>query len=314
MRGRGGQEEQHWHYMRPFFEPLLPYIEADGTEEVCVTSGGEVFRHHHGGIEQVDVYMPPDNVHALMRYLSSHLFQGLSEKEPLITGTLPYVGWRFSGQLPPVVKQPCFALRVPARSVIPLSHLIERGNISESRAAFLKDALLKNRMNVLVGGATGSGKTTAINSLMGEVVSSLQSVEKILVMEDTQEISISYPYVENFLTTEWTSMRQLVKHSLRQTPHRIVLGEVRDGEMVLDLLSILTSGHGGSISTIHASSARDIPYRLQELVSTEGKQAPMSLIVRAVQVYVYMRKKKVEEVLVAKYVPDTREVQFERID
>lgn len=217
--------------------------------------------------------------------------------KPSIAIELPFGGERFQGVMPPQTKSPVFAIRKKSKRIIPLNNYVDLGVIDNNQLSFLKSAVGK-RKNILIAGSTGSGKTTFANSLLQEI-SKLNT--RVAVLEDTCELQCSSSNSYSFKTTSNVDMRQLLKDTLRMNIDSIVVGEIRGSES-LDLLKAWSTGHPGGLSTIHANTAQDALFRLEQLVLESVSGCQRDLISRAVDVVVYLKKdasraRKVQEII-----------------
>jgi pilus assembly protein CpaF len=174
---------------------------------------------------------------------------------------------------------PCVTIRKFSKTALSVENLISFGSLSEGMAEFLR-ACVKARLNILVSGGTGSGKTTTLN-----VLSSFIPVdERIVTIEDAAELRLQQPHVvtlesrpSNIEGKGEITIRDLVRNALRMRPDRIIVGEVRSGE-ALDMLQAMNTGHDGSLTTAHANSPRDALSRLETMVLMAGMDFPVRAI------------------------------------
>jgi pilus assembly protein CpaF len=158
-----------------------------------------------------------------------------------------------------------------------MDEMIEKGTLTPAVSAVLQ-GIVRARLNVLISGGTGSGKTTLLNVVSGFI----PATERIVTIEDSAELQLQQPHVARLETRPpniegkgEVTQRDLVRNSLRMRPDRIVLGEVRGGE-ALDMLQAMNTGHDGSLTTVHANSARDALTRLENMVAMAGLKLPIS--------------------------------------
>lgn len=211
-------------------------------------------------------------------------------KRPLLEGELGLHDCRFQGALPPSVKAPMFAIRRPSKP-IPFDTYIERGIVSQNQGNILRRCLTDHH-NIVVAGQTGSGKTTLLNSLLGEIAQ-LTPTDRVLVLEDTAELSALAGNFAVLRTTENVTLDALIRGVLRFDPDRIIVGEVRD-EAALALLKLWWTGHGGGVVSLHANgqprtgTERLAPlYRLEQMISRDARLAnPLHFITEAVDTFV----------------------------
>jgi P-type conjugative transfer ATPase TrbB len=194
---------------------------------------------------------------------------------PIISGELPIGGHRFEGLLPPVVARPAFTIRRRASRLIPLDDYVLSGVMTDAQAASIRGAVT-SRLNVIIAGGTGSGKTTLANAVIGEIARSAPD-DRLVILEDTSEIQCNADNALVLHTSDTVDMSRLLKSTMRLRPDRIVVGEVRDGA-ALTLLKAWNTGHPGGVATIHANSARSALRRLEQLTA-EASQQPMHHVI-----------------------------------
>lgn len=194
---------------------------------------------------------------------------------PIISGELPIGGHRFEGLLPPVVARPAFTIRRRASRLIPLDDYVLSGVMTDAQAASIRGAVT-SRLNVIISGGTGSGKTTLANAVIGEIARSAPD-DRLVILEDTSEIQCNADNALVLRTSDTFDMSRLLKSTMRLRPDRIVVGEVRDGA-ALTLLKAWNTGHPGGVATIHANTARSALRRLEQLTA-EASQQPMQHVI-----------------------------------
>jgi pilus assembly protein CpaF len=251
---------------------LEPLVRREGVTDVLVNAPDEVWVDAGQGLERSEVCFPDEAaVRRLAQRLASSAGRRLDDSVPFIDARLPN-GIRLHAILPPVSPQgTCLSLRVPRRQVFTLADLVEVGMIPQAAAPVL-EGLVRRRAAFLVSGGTGSGKTTLLNTLL----SAADPNDRIVIVEDSAELRPNHPHVVRLesrpANTEGSgavTMRDLVRQALRMRPDRVVVGEVRGGEVV-DLLAALNTGHEGGCGTVHANSASDVPARLESLAMPAG--------------------------------------------
>ncbi len=242
--------------------------------------------------------MPPYQAEALIATVASEMRTTVTAETPILECELPLDGSRFSAVIPPVVSAPCFAIRRRAGKILTLTDYVSAGIISPSQAARLAHAI-EERRNVLIAGGTGSGKTTLANALIAHMAERLTE-DRLVIIEDTAELQCAAPNAMIMRATSTVSLQRLVRATMRFSPKRIIVGEVRGGE-ALELIKAWNTGHPGGVATIHANSAREALARLEDLIR-EATDAPMRrTIAAAVHFIVFIAKtaggRRVEELL-----------------
>ncbi|MEY9138869.1 P-type conjugative transfer ATPase TrbB [Bradyrhizobium diazoefficiens] len=183
----------------------------------------------------------------------AHALQSEADDErPIISGELPIGGHRFEGLLPPVVGAPTFTIRKRASRLFNLEDYVTQGVMTTDHLAVIRNAIA-SRLNIVVSGGTGSGKTTLANAVIAAIVAHAPE-HRLVILEDTAEIQCAADNTVSLHTSDTVDMARLLKSTMRLRPDRIIVGEVRDGA-ALTLLKAWNTGHPGGITTIHANSA-----------------------------------------------------------
>jgi len=267
----------------PFLRPIEGLIKDPHVSEIMVNPDSRIFVEREGEVTEVPgVTIGEKNLQVAVRNIARALGDEISEEKPLLDSRLPD-GSRVAAAIPPCsVGGTTLTIRKFESRYFTADELVRVGTLSETLLALLSTAV-RARRNILISGGTGTGKTTLLAALSGLVPDS----ERLLVIEDTAEIRIAKPNLVRFearreqpgLTA--VAIRDLVRAALRHRPDRIILGEVRGGE-AFDLLQALNTGHSGTLSTIHANSARGALGRLTSCVLQSGVELPYAAIRMAV--------------------------------
>ncbi|MFJ1311812.1 P-type conjugative transfer ATPase TrbB [Agrobacterium sp. P15N1-A] len=229
----------------------------------------------------------------------AHALQSEADDEkPIISGELPIGGHRFEGLLPPVVASPAFTIRRRASRLIPLDDYVRSKIMTEAQANVLRSAI-ESRLNIVISGGTGSGKTTLANAVIAEIIENAPA-DRIVVLEDTAEIRCEAENAVCLHTSDQVDMARLLKSTMRLRPDRIIVGEVRDGA-ALTLLKAWNTGHPGGVTTIHSNNAKSALRRLEQLTSEVSQQPMKEVIGEAVDLVVSIeragRTRRVREVI-----------------
>jgi pilus assembly protein CpaF len=262
------------------YGPLEPYLRDDSVTEVMVNDHDRIYIERAGKIEKTRTAFV-DDAH-LMRIIDkivSQVGRRIDESSPMVDARLPD-GSRVNAIIPPLaLRGPTLTIRKFSRDPYTMDDLIEFGSVSAKAAHFLS-ACVKGKLNVLISGGTGSGKTTMLNALSAFVPGD----ERIVTIEDAAELQLQQDHVitlesrpANIEGKGEVRIRELVRNSLRMRPDRIIVGEVR-GPETLDMLQAMNTGHEGSLTTIHANSPRDALSRVETLVLTAGLDLPLRAI------------------------------------
>lgn len=267
---------------------IMHYLHDDKVIEIMLNPDGHLFVERlDAGKKATHIILPATQSENIIKLVASYKNQVIHANAPTIATDIPFFGARFQGWLPPVVKQPCFAIRKRATHIFTLDDYVESGALTDEMAEFLKESVLA-RKNILIAGGTASGKTTFANALLDVLH---KSKDRIIILEDLPELQIACEDVVMLGTTDTIDMRELVKGTLRMRPDRIIMGEVRDGA-ALELLKSWNTGHPGGICTIHANSLTSTPYRIEDLIREVVRSIPHNLILQAIDLIVFIERQK----------------------
>ena len=255
--------------------PIEPLLSDPAVSDILVNGPFQVFAERRGKIEATDIQF--DNEAHLLRVIDrivSRIGRRVDEMSPMVDARLPD-GSRVNAVIPPLsIDGPLLSIRRFAVVPFTVQDLIGFGALTVGMAELIQ-GLVKARVNLLVSGGTGSGKTTLLNVMS----SSIPADERIITIEDAAELQLQQPHVvrmesrpPNIEGKGEISQRDLLRNSLRMRPDRIIMGEVRGAE-VLDMLQAMNTGHDGSMTTIHANSARDALTRLEHMLGMAGLRA-----------------------------------------
>lgn len=218
----------------------------------------------------------------------AHALQSEADEDrPIISGELPIGGHRFEGLLPPVVTAPSFTIRRRASRLIPTDDYVKSKVMTEPQASVIRSAI-SSRLNIVVSGGTGSGKTTLANALIAEIVDTAPE-DRLLILEDTAEIQCAAENTVALHTSDAVDMARLLKSTMRLRPDRIIVGEVRDGA-ALTLLKAWNTGHPGGVTTVHSNTAMLALRRLEQLTAEVSQQPMREVIGEAVDLIVSIER------------------------
>ncbi len=260
--------------------PLELLLKDNEITEIMVNAPDKIYIEKDGKIEKADISFRDDrHIMQIIEKIVSPLGRRIDESSPMVDARLPD-GSRVNAIIPPLaVRGPCITIRKFSKEPFKMADLIGFGTLNVEMANFLM-ACVQARLNILVSGGTGSGKTTTLNVLS----SFIPEGERIVTIEDAAELQLNQEHVitlesrpPNIEGKGEVTIRDLVINSLRMRPDRIIVGEVR-GREALDMLQAMNTGHDGSITTCHANSARDALSRIETMVLMAGTELPSRAI------------------------------------
>ncbi len=266
--------------------------------EIMLNPDGRLFIERLGhGVAEAGV-MAPAAAEVVIGSVAHALQSEADDERPIISGELPIGGHRFEGLLPPIVSGPAFTIRRRASRLIPLSDYVSSKVMTEAQASAIRSAI-DARMNIVISGGTGSGKTTLANAIIAEIVLSAPD-DRMVILEDTAEIQCAAENAVCLHTSDTIDMARLLKSTMRLRPDRIIVGEVRDGA-ALTLLKAWNTGHPGGVTTIHSNTAMSALRRLEQLTAEASQQPMQEVIGEAVDLVVSIERtgkgRRVREVI-----------------
>jgi pilus assembly protein CpaF len=266
------------------FGPLEPFLQDPTISDVLVNTYKQVYVERFGKIEPTDARFKDDaHLMKIIDRIVSSVGRRIDESSPMVDARLPD-GSRVNAIIPPLaIDGPMLSIRRFAVDPLELDDLIKLKTLVPEIAEILKN-IVRARLNVVISGGTGSGKTTMLNVLSRFIPAD----ERIVTIEDSAELQLKQEHVVRLETRPANiegkgqiTQRDLVRNSLRMRPDRIIVGEVR-GQEALDMLQAMNTGHDGSITTIHANSPRDALMRLETMVAMANLEIPSNFLRRYV--------------------------------
>ena len=264
--------------------PLEPLLADTSINDILVNGHKHVFVERSGRLELTPVRFKDDaHLMKIIEKIVSRVGRRIDESVPMVDARLAD-GSRVNAIIPPLaIDGPSLSIRKFSKDPLQLYHLVDKRSLTPEIGEFLK-AIVQARLNVLISGGTGTGKTTLLNIMSGFIPNN----ERIVTIEDAAELQLRQDHVVRLETRPANiegrgeiAQRELVKNALRMRPDRIILGEVRGAESI-DMLQAMNTGHDGSLTTVHANSARDALTRIETLVSMAG----FNLAAKAMRHYV----------------------------
>jgi pilus assembly protein CpaF len=276
--------------------PLEPLLRDHGISDILVNTSDTVYVERGGKLELTRVrFDSNDHLLRIIGRIVSRVGRRVDETSPMVDARLQD-GSRVNAIIPPLaIDGPILSIRRFGRAPLKVRDLLTLGSLTPDSIAFL-GACVQAKLNVLISGGTGTGKTTFLNTLSAFILDD----ERVVTIEDSAELQLQQPHVVRLETRPPNVegkgeivARDLVRNSLRMRPDRIVIGEVRGGE-VLDMLQAMNTGHEGSMATIHANSPRDALMRLEAMIGMAGvtlsESASRQMVSRAINLIVQLSR------------------------
>jgi pilus assembly protein CpaF len=278
------------------FGPIEELLRDDGISDIMINGPGNIFIEKRGKLQKVTLnFRNASHVASIAQKMAASVGRRVDESSPLVDCRLPD-GSRVNVVFPPLALDgPCISIRKFAKRKVDLAGMTELGSLSPAIARVLEIAA-RCRLNIVVSGGTGSGKTTMMNAMSRMI----DHGERIVTIEDAAELQLQQPHVVRLETRPMNlegrgevTQRDLIKNALRMRPDRIIVGEVRGAE-AFDMLQAMNTGHDGSFCTIHANNARDGITRIENMVQMGTVSLPLrairTQIVSAVDVIVQLER------------------------
>jgi pilus assembly protein CpaF len=261
-----------------FFAPIRPFLDDPRVSEVMINGPGRIYIERGGKLELTSAnFQSEEALHAALRNLSQYIGKIVDQDHPILEGRMPD-GSRVEAVLPPVSPDGAMvSIRRFSRETLTIDRLKDFGSLTDAAVEALR-VFVASRMNIIISGGTGSGKTSLLNALTGLVPEG----ERVIVIEDAREIQPQQAHVLQFEARPpdpkgrgAVSIRELFRASLRMRPDRIIVGEIRGGE-ALDIVQAMLSGHGGCMGTLHASHPSESMARLETMSMMSALDMPLS--------------------------------------
>ncbi len=262
------------------FGPLQPLLDDDSVTEVMVNGAKNIYVERKGKLTRVPLaFESDDHVMRIIDRIVAPLGRRIDESSPYVDARLPD-GSRVNAVIPPIsLVGPTLTIRLFSKTPFTVEQLIGLGTITPEAIQFLK-ACVQARLNIVISGGTGSGKTTTLNVLSGFVPDG----ERIVTIENAAELQLQQEHVvtlesrpPNIEGRGEITIQNLVVNSLRMRPDRLIVGEIRDGA-ALDMLQAMNTGHDGSMTTAHSNSPRDTLARIETMTLMAGYDLPVRAI------------------------------------
>lgn len=279
-------------------DQLCVALDDPGVVEIMLNPDGKLFIERLGQRMSAAGEMTRSAAETVIGSVAHVLNSEVDDDRPIVSGELPIGGHRFEGLLPPVVSGPSFTIRRRASRLIPFDDYVSSKSMTTRQAEVIRSAIA-SKLNILVAGGTGSGKTTLTNAILAEIVSHSPD-DRLVLLEDTAEIQCAADNAVSLHTSDAVDMSRLLKSTMRLRPDRIIVGEVRDGA-ALTMLKAWNTGHPGGVATIHSNSAHSALQRLEQLTAEASHQPMQAVIGDAVDLIISIERtakgRRISEIL-----------------
>jgi type IV secretion system protein VirB11 len=268
---------------------ILAFLGDDDVTEIMLNDDGVVWVSKIGVSGAVDTGFKMTEARSVsfLGTVASFYDKTVNHSNTIISEVLPIDGSRLNGVVPPTVEAPSFNIRKKAKRIFTLDEYIAQGRMTANDKKVIHDGIVK-RKNFLVAGATGSGKTTFTNAILSEI-GGINPSHRVVSMEDTAELQIPQKNKVRMYTDENVSMQRLLFSAMRQSPDRIIIGEIRNGA-ALDLLKSWNTGHPGGVTTLHANGCMEALSRLEMLILEAIPNPMRPLIGQALGIVLFIEK------------------------
>ena len=258
-------EEDKRFTMDAFGSEILGYMNKKGVIEISLEQDGFIWVEEFGQPERINtgIKLSPIDSTRIIQLVSKFNGHTITREHPKIDGVTPN-GMRFSALMYDCVQyKNVFSIRKPSGIVIPLSQYVDRGVMTKEQVDFISKQII-NKKNIIFSGGTSSGKTTSINSFM----TVLKNVgDKVISIEDTPELMISSKIWTRLISNRYIKPIELLQQCMRLSPDRMMIGEIRTGEVTLEFLKAMNSGHNGGVTSIHANDLYSTILKLEQYLS-----------------------------------------------
>ena len=282
-------------------EELIRLMNDDAVFEVIANPDGKIWidTFDRGRVD-TGIVLEAGQIRQIIFDVAALSDSVISDTFPLLEAEIPdsrlFDRSRFQGELPDVVPAPDFNIRKHPKKVLSLDDYVKQGTMTTRQKAIIITAI-QQKKNIIAAGGTKSGKTTLLNAILQEIS---KLPDRVIMIEDAPELRCTAKVHVSLRTMPNVTMDHLLRATLRKTPDRIVVGEVRGGE-ALSLLDAWSTGHRGGCSTVHSNSAMDTLIRLENMTSRVARNPQQFTISRAVDIIIYLKyehlKRRIEEII-----------------
>lgn len=273
--------------LRLAMTPIIQFLEDPGVIEIALNADGVIWVERIGeAMASTDARMSNADASRMLQLVANAMNTEITAAKPSLAALIP--GWetRLQAMIPPVVTAPVFTIRKPPRKVFTLDNYVQRQIISPGQADLIRGAV-RDRSNILVGGSTGSGKTTLTNAILHEIA--VATSDRLYIVEDMRELQCSARNkLQLFVQEPLYTWQRAIMDALRSRPDRIVVGEVRGGAAALELVKAWNTGHPGGLATVHANNTRAMLDRVCQLMEEVIPSPPRLFVAQTINVCIHV--------------------------
>jgi len=270
-------------------QPIMAELLDPKVTDIMVNPGGDLWIKRFG---ETTVFsgrvIEREAILRIIMSTAALIDKKVTKDEWNLSGVIPKYNARIEAFIEPTVSSPTFCLRKPTLLALTLADYVRGGRMSPAHQELIIQAV-KNRKNVLIGGGTGTGKTTLLNAIISEIAR-LRPADRLYIVEDTPEINCKAPNYVSLVVLPNESIKA-VRSALRYKPDRIIFGELRYGEVALEWLKASSTGHPGGMCTLHADSAQRMLPRMRDLLlECFSTTVPLNIIYEAIGLCIYLKE------------------------
>ena len=270
--------------LRDVLGPVAELLDDPKVVEISCNPSGHIFVERFGSAPVLWGKLDPAVADRFVRWCASWSSGRITADTPIFSGRIHGTPHRIEAPVPPVVDAPSFSIRRHSERLITL-----RDYVPEDDARTLISEAIAQKKNILIAGGTSSGKTTLLNACLLEMAA-MAPETRLITIKDTPEIRSPFENSVAMRTTDTIGMDRLLVSALRQAPDRIVVGEVREGAVLMTLIKSWNTGHPGGLVTLHANSAHEVMPRLQVLASEVLINDPVPILMQAMDMIVFIQR------------------------
>jgi len=275
--------------LRLQMKAIVPFLDDDSVIEIALNADGAIWVERMGSeMSCTGARMTNEEARVMLGLVANAIGTEITAAKPSLAALIPGWNTRLQAMIPPVVDAPTFTIRKPPKKVFTLDDYVARRILSNRQADELRRAV-GDRSNILVGGSTGSGKTTFTNAVLHEIAE--QTTDRLYIVEDMRELQCAAKNkLQVFVQEPIYGWQRAILDALRSRPDRIVVGEIRGGAAALELTKAWNTGHPGGIATVHANDTRGMLERICQLLEEVIPTAPRPFLAQVINVCVHLTK------------------------